>query len=175
MLTAKATLAIGRSPSDIAVSVSGDRIYVPNTADNTVSVISAASGGTFALAETIPNVTAPVSVDVTPDGLLLLVACSTSAQVLGIATRNPGSARTVFSMKSNPVHVRLRPGTSYALVTNSEKNLTLLRIDTGMVVDNVLSIGNSAGLAVSADGSLAISLTSGAYTEGLWALTFPPY
>ena len=77
------TITVGRGPNGVAVSPDGSQIFVPNSGDNTVSVIAVDTG---TVSTTIPVGQEPDAVAVSPDGTQAYVANCTDNSVSVIAT-----------------------------------------------------------------------------------------
>jgi len=73
-------IAVGASPTGVAVRADGLRVYVANTADNTISVINTNLGGVVA---TISLSFSPGGVAISPNGQSLYVT-NTSGNVVAI-------------------------------------------------------------------------------------------
>jgi len=82
--TVVASVPVGVTPSDVAVTPDGTLVYVTNYNSNNVSVIATASNTVVA---TVPVGTGPEGVAVTPDGKHAYVTNFTSNNVSVIDTR----------------------------------------------------------------------------------------
>src|SRR6185437_5087140 len=67
-----ASVAVGDHPYGVAISPGGDKVYVSNNNDNTVSVISTATNTVIATITT-PAYGSPTGVSVSPDGGTLYI------------------------------------------------------------------------------------------------------
>jgi YVTN family beta-propeller protein len=76
---------VGKRPTDIAITPDGQKVYVTNFYDNTVSVIETAND---TVKETIDVGKAPVGVLITPDGSKVYVANSVGKSLSVIDAAN---------------------------------------------------------------------------------------
>src|SRR5207247_1265364 len=76
--TVTATVAVGASPTGVAVAPDGARVYVANEVDGTVSVIDT---GRNAVTATVTVGVGPVGVAVTPDGARVYVGSFSGSTV----------------------------------------------------------------------------------------------
>src|SRR5436189_20063 len=81
--TVTATIAVGTTPEELAVTPNGTEVYVANEGSNNVSVIDTS---TNAVTATVDVGTTPVDVAITPDGADVYVSNSASNTVSVIDT-----------------------------------------------------------------------------------------
>lgn len=126
-----ATIPVGASPTGIAVSPLANRVFVANTASNSVSVIDTTSN-------TVVNVIAvgssPRGVAVSPDGSLVYVANSVSDTVSVISTASGAVVKTI-SVPGGPAGVTFNSAGNMVFVSSSTANtVTFIDVALGEVV-----------------------------------------
>jgi YVTN family beta-propeller protein len=94
-----ATIPVGYSPTGVAVTPDGARVYVPNAFSGTVSVIAT---GTNTVIDTVPVQAIPHFVAVTPDGSRVYVGNSYSNTVSVIETKNDTVIATIPVGSTDP-------------------------------------------------------------------------
>ncbi len=154
------SIAVGSSPTGLAVSPDGTRLYVANKGSGTVSVINTANYG---VTKTITAGTQPTSVAVSPDNKSVYVTNIGSSTVTVIdatsAATNAYTVRKTIALGTgvSPSSVKFSPDGSLAYVANG--NDTISVIDTrSTTLARTLAIDPAAetgghGIAVSADGN----------------------
>jgi YVTN family beta-propeller protein len=103
---------VGRKSFAAVVTPNGERVYVSNLADNTVSVISAS---TLAVVATIPVGVSPRGIAVSPDGSKVFVANRDSGSLSVIST----ASNTVIATVTSTVSSFPRTGHGSTLRTSS--------------------------------------------------------
>jgi len=103
--TVVTTMAVGRTPTGVAITPDGTRAYVTNQDSATVSVIDTSINTVVA---SVPVGSGPVGVAVTPDGMHVYVTNFREATVSVIATATDSVVATV-SVGSGPVAVAITP------------------------------------------------------------------
>ena len=181
--TAGTPVAVGNAPRGLAVDPAGARLYVANSADNSITTVGIGIDGRMqqtGLAQSTGS--QPTGLAVTPDGTTLLAACKGSGYVLAIDANNTSTGnRMQLAVGSNPTQVAVTPGGAYAFVANSgDGSVSLLNVWGGptscSVLQKTIAVGtNPSGVAVSPDGSVVLVSDSGAQNFGVIALqTFAP-
>jgi len=110
------SLAVGIDPSGVALDPTAERLFVSNSSGS-VSIIARDPQGVYAVVSTVPvQGGSPTGIAVTPNGAILLVACSARV-VWAFDARNPlGSAPQPLSTSGIPVPIAILPGGKYAMV-----------------------------------------------------------
>lgn len=138
----------GASPSGIAVH--GNRIYVANTAGNSITAIDGPSNTVLA---TIGVGAAPTSLTVSPDGNTLYVANSGSNTVTAISTVS-GAVIANIAVGARPQGVVINSAGSRLYVTNTAgNNVSVVSTSTGATLAQIAVGVAPTGVAVSADGA----------------------
>lgn len=176
------TISLGRDPRAVAVSPSGAQLFVPNAADDSVTVIGVSSGGRHQRVTTLAGFRSrPAGAAVTEDGRILLVACKGSDTVFAIdAATVAESERKPLAVGGEPQQIALLPGGAYALVANArgDDGLSLLGLGPTLrgctVLERRVAAGGwTRGVAVSPDAGLA--LVADATGRALGLLTLAEY
>jgi YVTN family beta-propeller protein len=132
--------------------------YVPNSDDNTVSVILVADHTVVA---TIDVGDSPEGVAVTPDGRFVYVTNSISDNVSVIDTSNNSVETIVLASNSLPRGVAVSPKGLTAFVSNSlSGTLSVIRTSDNAVADNVAVGNRPQGVAVLSNGIFAYVVNS---------------
>ena len=141
-------LTSGASPSGIAVY--GNRIYVANTAGNSITAIDGPSNTVLA---TIGVGVAPTSLTVSPDGNTLYVTNSGSNTITAMSTLS-GAIIANIGVGARPQSVAVNPAGSRLYVANtSSNNVTVLNTTTGATVATIAVGTAPTGIAVSPNGA----------------------
>lgn len=174
------TITVGRDPRAVTVSPSGALLYVPNAADDTVTVIGVvSSSGRHQRVNTLTGFrSTPVSVAISPDERVLLVACRGSRTVFALDATYPDTTeRKPLEVGGEPAQVALVPGGAYALVANGSggDGLSLLGLGGSprdcKVLERSIAAGTRAGgVAVSPDAGLALVTHADGRSLGLLTL-----
>jgi len=150
--TVVATVAVGSSAANVAITPDGAFAYVTNQGSNTVSVIATASNTVVA---TVAVGSGPIGVAITPDGAFAYVANFNSNTVSVIATASDTVVATV-RVGANPFGVAITPDGAFAYVTNISSNtVSVIATASNMVVATVAVGAVPRGLAITPDGALA--------------------
>lgn len=140
------TAQVGTFPTGIAVSPDGNRVYVANSGDHTVSVIDAENGSAPV---TVPVDHAPYGIALTADGRKAYVANASGNSVSVIDTQTSTVAATI-PVGAKPYGVAVRPGDGDVYVTNqADGSLTVIGAATSTIVVG----GAPTGVAASPDGA----------------------
>ncbi|WP_197040267.1 YncE family protein [Mycobacterium sp. URHB0044] len=152
------SIAVGSSPTGLAVSPDGSRLYVANKGSGTVSVINTASYG---VTNTITAGTQPTSLAVSPDNKSVYATNTGSSTVTVIdatnAATNAYTVRKTVAVGTSPSSVKFSPDGSLAYVANGNDSISV--IDTrSTTVTRTLAIDPAAetgghSIALSADGN----------------------
>ncbi|MCA2225146.1 YncE family protein [Nonomuraea aurantiaca] len=161
--TVIATIPVGNSPSDVAITPDGRHGYIVNTGSNTVSVINNVRA-------TIPVGDSPSGVAINPDGSRAYV---TNAQSNTVSVIDTGSNTVIATISGVqwPQHVAISPDGGRAYITGSGIDVfdtaTNTPIDRrGMFLDQLLDV------AITPDGSrVYISVPDAKYVLALDAAT----
>jgi len=121
------TLPAGAIPCAIAVNASGDRLYVANYGDDTVTVIDAGSGQKTA---TIPVGSHPKAIAFDPTRSLIYVANTSDGTVTVIDAATNKVVATLPAGK-NPYALAVVPGSNRLYVANEVDNAPSTVVDVG--------------------------------------------
>jgi len=136
---------VGTFPTGIAVSPDGNRVYVVNSGDDSVSVIDAETG-TAALTIAVGH--APYGIALTPNGRNAYVANAVGNSVSVIDTQTQTVTATI-AVGAKPYGIAVSPECDDVYVTNqADGSLTVI----GAVTSTIAVGGAPTGVAVSPDG-----------------------
>jgi len=128
---------VGEWPYGVAVSPSGEHIYVSNTSDNTVSVIRTSDKTVI---DTVKVGTRPIGIEVTPDGNYVYVAVSRDNSVSVIRTSDNSVSATV-EVGGWPWGLAVSPEGDYVYVSNiADDTVSVIRTADNLTTD-VLTVG----------------------------------
>jgi uncharacterized repeat protein (TIGR01451 family) len=148
-----ASIPVGVSPVQVAITPNGNTAYVDNLIGNSVSVIDTA---TNTVTDTIPVSGFPDGVTVSPDGSELYVSelLGQSVAVISTATNTVTATITVGAIGTGPDDVAFAPNGATAYVADDYGG-TVSVIDTAtQTVTATIPVGPSVNqLAVSPDGA----------------------
>jgi YVTN family beta-propeller protein len=144
-----AFVSVGANPVGVAINTFGNRIYVTNANDGTLSVIN---GFDNTVLRTITVGSTPWGVAVNPQGTKVAVANLDGPGVSIIDTNT--NAVTTLTAGNNPVGVIFSPTGSRLYVSNFiSDTITVFDANTFARIDTITVSGNPYSLAISADGS----------------------
>jgi large repetitive protein len=151
--TTVAAIAVGFAALCFAAQpASAQNAYIPNAADNTVSVIATASN---TVAATIPVGNRPQGVAVSPDGGTVYVTNMDDDTVSAIATAsNTVTATIALPVFSEPYGVAVSPDGSTVYVGNHNLDNVSVIATASNTLTTTIEVGDLPyGVAVSPDGS----------------------
>jgi DNA-binding beta-propeller fold protein YncE len=158
----------GSGPAGMVFSADGNTLYVANSGDGTVSVISVAATGsapqyTFNSQSTVPVGGAPQRLVLSPDEQYLYVSIDNGTSAGQLAVVSTGDAPAVVStltVGKNPRGVAATPSGAQLFVANSGSNtVTVIGRSPGGLHSVVGTIPNLAGatdVGVSLDGAVLL-------------------
>ena len=167
-MTIESNITVGYGSAGIVTSPNGSFVYVSNFDSNNVSVINTAINKVTA---SINVGSGPGSIAISPNGKYLVVANSGSATIsiintinYGVRTvnvgGNPGGYNGLITSgypTTVPDGIAFSPNSSYAYVSNSNGNITVVNVITGLVLKQILVINEGYfsinGLAISNNGT----------------------
>ncbi|MBT2229767.1 YncE family protein [Nonomuraea sp. NEAU-A123] len=142
--TVIATIPVGNSPGDVAITPDGRHGYVVNAGSNTVSVINNVKA-------TIPVGNLPSGVAITPDGSRAYVTNTQSDSVSVIDTGSNTVVATISGVQQ-PQHVAISPDGGRAYITGS--GVDVFDTATNTPIDHMgMFIGDPLDVAINPDGS----------------------
>lgn len=145
------TISVGQGPLGLAVSSDGQRVFVANALDKTVSVINTATNTVIATVPIAdPSSLGVTTVAVTPDGELVYVVGVTSNNVWVIDTATNTVSAPISVGNGTIGGVAVSPDGSVVYVTNSGSNTVSAISTVTNTVIKTISVGNGPiGVAVS--------------------------
>ena len=149
-----ATIPVGSSPAEVAVTPNGRFAYVINTLGDTVSVISAATNTVVA---TVPVATFPQGIAITPNGAFAYVTSSAASTISVIDTATNTVVATI-PVSSIPFRIAIAPNQPLAYVTHGafDPSVTVLNTTTNTVVANIpVPVNATIAPAVTPNGAFA--------------------
>jgi YVTN family beta-propeller protein len=165
--TVVATVPVGNSPLNVALTPDGAFAYVTNSSDRTVSVIDAASNAVVATVGGLGHF--PEGIAITPDGAFAYVAIYGSPPAPGsvsvIATASNTVVTTIENVGGAPLEVAVTPDGASVFVTNRLSNdVAVIDVATN-TVETMIPVGTyPIGIAFRPDGSTAYVVNEEAAT-----------
>jgi YVTN family beta-propeller protein len=147
-----ATVRVGHSPAQMAVSRDRKSIYIANTGSDTVSVLNT-DNNTITRTIALPPRSRPVDVAVNPRGRYVYTADGGSNRVSVLDTR---AGRVVASVRvgTQPLSVAVAPDAKTVYVANSGSgNVSVIDARTNRVVRAIPTGRFPSGVAVTPDGA----------------------
>ena len=121
--------------------------YIPNSGDNTVSVINTGAG----IVTNAPTLDSePFGVTTSPSGDYIYVTNKTSNTVSRIDSQS--LAIVSIGVSTDPIGIAISPDGAYAYVANNDGNLSVINTATNVVDDTVLVGTSLYGVAVHPSG-----------------------
>jgi DNA-binding beta-propeller fold protein YncE len=172
------TVTVGHKPRALTLDAAGTRLFVANSAEDTVTVVGLTAGGALGGTTTIHGLTGqPTGVAATPDGRQLLVSCL-AGTVVAIDPDHPDKGqRSVLTVGRSPGQISLTPSGAYAAVANRDDGSVSLIDCWGLprssrVVGQPLSVGSQpVAIAATPDGLQLLVAVAG----GLSVITLAIY
>ncbi len=136
------SVQVGLGPTSITLDTFLNRLYVANTADNTVTVLDATSvalgvNPPIRVLATTTVGAAPVSVAALPNGLAFYVANSTSDTVSVVSSSSFAVVNTV-SVGNNPVFIATEPSSTKVYTANQGSgNVSIIQTSNNTLVLNL--------------------------------------
>jgi YVTN family beta-propeller protein len=165
-------IAVGSSPSALAMSVDGKRLYVANRGSGTVSVINT---DTYKLIDTNPTVagtqsisagSSPSALALGPDGRLYVAdTASGTVSVVNTATNtlidtNPNiNGMQSISAGSSPSALALGPDGRLYVADTASGTVSVINSSNYTVINAVTVASQPSGLALAGDGRLYVANT----------------
>jgi YVTN family beta-propeller protein/VCBS repeat-containing protein len=149
-------LPVGDSPTDVVAT--DTRAYVANSGSNSVTVIDTVNN---VVLQTIPLLSSPTALAITPNGKRLYVTGSQAGRVWVIDTATNTVVRSI-RVGAGPTGIAVSPSGSRVYVVNGERG-TVSRISTltNSVVGTVYGVADgTSSIAVSPDGSKIFTTSS---------------
>jgi YVTN family beta-propeller protein len=151
-LAVEHTVAVGRSPHELAVAPDGSKAYVPNTGDNTVSVVDLK---TFAEVKKIasPDFSFPHGVAFTPDSKRAVVTSERAQKIVVIDVAADAVLRSIDTDQGGTHMVVIDKAGTWAYLANRQSNtVSFLDLTTYRIAANVEVGRGGEGIALSPDG-----------------------
>lgn len=171
-------VVVGNAPRGLAADPSGARLYVADSADDSISIVGIGIDGSLKVTELAQGVSGqPTGLAVTPDGSTLLAACPQGGVVWAIDAQNPSTGqRRQLTVGSSPVAIAVTPSGAYAFVANAgDGTVSLLDVWNGplscAVLQKSILVGTTpSGVAVSPDGLVVLVSDAGSQKFGVISL-----
>jgi YVTN family beta-propeller protein len=145
------TIRVGRNPHEVAVSPDGLKLYVPNVAENSISVIDLRTNAETKKI-THPDLNSPHGVAFTPDSRHALITSERSQKIFVVDALADRVLRVLDTDQGGTHMAAVNKAGTRAYFTNRESNtLSLMDLSNYRIIANV-SVGRGAeGFAVSPD------------------------
>jgi len=146
------TIPVGRNPHEVAVAPNGSKLYVPNAAGNSVSVIDLRTNSETKKI-THPDFNNPHGVAFTPDSRRALVTSERSRKIFVLDAMTDQVLRVIETDQGGTHMVTVNTAGTHAYFTNRESNtVTFMDLNDYRILANV-NVGRGAeGFALSPDG-----------------------
>ncbi|HET9943665.1 MAG TPA: YncE family protein [Terriglobia bacterium] len=145
------TIPVGRNPHELAVSPNGQKLYVPNVAENSISVIDLQSHSQTKKI-THPDFNSPHGVDFTPDSRRAVVTSERSRKIFVLDATTDQVLRVVDTDQDGTHMVTVNKAGTQAYLTNRESNtVSIMDLNTYRIVANIRVGRGAEGFAVSPD------------------------
>jgi len=147
----ESTIAVGRNPHELAVAPNGLKLYVPDVADNSVSVIDLR---TYSHTKEIlhPNFNSPHGVAFTPDSQRVLVTSEGSHKIFVLDAASDLILRVIETPESGTHMATTNKAGTWAYFTNRESNtVSFMDLSNYRIVANVPVGRGAEGFALSPD------------------------
>jgi YVTN family beta-propeller protein len=147
-----ATVRVGVSPAQMAVSPDRKSVYIANTGSDTVSVLNTADN-TIARTIALPRGSRPIGVALNPNGRYLYTADGGANRVSVIDTRT-GRVRAAARVGTQPLSVAVAPDGKTVYSANSGSgDVSVIDARTNRVVRAIPTGRFPSGVAVTPDGA----------------------
>ncbi|MBQ0957655.1 YncE family protein [Ideonella sp. 4Y11] len=147
------TVAVGASPTGLALLPDGSKAYTANVADNTVSVVSLGTQPKLKKTLSLPGCS-PYGMAATPDGSAVYVACiSGPLWRIRTAKDKADAAPIALPQTSGGAQVVITRDGKTAFVSNTNGAVYPVTLKTG-AVGAPIAIPGAYGLALSPDGKV---------------------
>jgi len=121
-------IVVGSNPVALAETPNGQKLYVVNQGDNTVTIIQTADGSV--LNPALPVGTAPVWAVASTDGKFVFVANSGSNEVTVIDTTNDAAPLETIALGASPSFLAYDPGLKRVYTANTASDtVSIIRAD----------------------------------------------
>lgn len=140
----------------IAITPSGNSVYVVNSGGNTVSVIGTASN---TVVDTIPVGLEPTGIAITPDGTHVYVTNLEDNTVSVIATTTNMVVGSPIPVGRLPFGLAITPDGKHAYIANISDGIDVIEIATNTVVDTIF-VDVPEAIAITPDGAHVYTLSN---------------
>jgi len=150
-LRVEKTVSVGRNPHELAAAPNGSRLYVPNVAGNSISVVDLRSGSETKKIQH-PDFNSPHGVAFTPDSRRALVTSEGSSKIFVIDAVADQVLKVVDTDQGGTHMATVNKTGTRAFFTNRQANtVSFMELDSYRIVANV-PVGRMAeGFALSPD------------------------
>ncbi|MBV9514996.1 MAG: hypothetical protein JO280_13300 [Mycobacteriaceae bacterium] len=147
-LSVTTTMAVGENPYGVAVA--GERVYVTNQTDGTLTVLSGETSVLNGETCTIAVGTAPTGVAISPDEQRAYVVDNEAHSLIVVDTL-AGTLTDTIAVGKHPAQVAITPDGAQAFVTNTGGgSVSVVNLSTTAVTETLLLSDHPVGVAVGA-------------------------
>jgi YVTN family beta-propeller protein len=151
------TISGFQTPTGLAITPNGTRVYATNLGNHTVSVINTAN---FAIVDTFAVGKLPKQIASSPDGTYIFVNNPGSSTVSVINTANPTVIKSITGTTPED-GIAFSPDSSLALVSNANGHtVSIIDVANLLLIDTIAVGQTPRGVAFSPDGGLAFICNS---------------
>ncbi len=147
--TVLTTIAVGTSPTGVAIRADGTRAFISNTGSNSVSVID---GEALAVIDTVAVGSAPIGMTLSPDESRLYVA-NNGSDSLTVLDAEVGVVIATVDVPGAPIDVAALPDGSRIYVAGELGPLTTLDAASLLIIESTQSTQPKNSIVASPDGS----------------------
>jgi len=150
-LRVEKTVSVGRNPHELAAAPNGSKLYVPNVAGNSISVVDLRSGSETKKIQH-PDFNSPHGVAFTPDSRRAVITSEGSSKIFVIDAVADQVLKVVDTDQGGTHMAIVNKAGTYAYFTNRQANtVSFMDLDNYRIVANV-AVGRGAEvLALSPD------------------------
>ena len=146
------TVSVGEQPHELAILPGGDKAYVSNVGENTISVVDLKEGSETGKITT-PDFSFPHGIAFTPDARIAVVTSERTQKIMIIDARNDEILRTIDTEELGTHMVVIDDTGRWAYFTNRESNtVSIMDLNDYRIVASIPAGEGAEGIALSPDG-----------------------
>ncbi len=151
-LEVTATISVGEQPHELAILPGGDKAYVSNVGENTISVVDLKEGSETGKITT-PDFSFPHGIAFTPDARIAVVTSERTQKIMIIDARNDEILRTIDTEEAGTHMVVIDDTGRWAYFSNRESNtVSIMDLNDYRIVASIPAGEGAEGIALSPDG-----------------------
>ncbi len=151
-LEVTATVSVGEQPHELAILPGGDKAYVSNVGENSISVVDLKEG-TETGKITTPDFSFPHGIAFTPDSRIAVVTSERTQKIVIIDAGNDEILRSIDTAEAGTHMVVIDDTGRWAYFTNRESNtVSVMDLNDYQIVASIPAGEGAEGIALSPDG-----------------------